>query len=125
MTSGESGFGPVADHVDREVTSLLGEARGDRRTLVRRAGDAEGVFLRLRDAIEAGRRQLGANATAVADGGRSAVKLREPSLGIATDPATTQPRLTTTDFTSVYSAMPSRPPSRPRPDSLKPPNGIS
>jgi binding-protein-dependent transport system inner membrane component len=36
-----------------------------------------------------------------------------------------QPRLTTTDFTSVYSAIPSWPPSRPRPDSLKPPNGIS
>src|SRR5712691_1557867 len=39
-------------------------------------------------------------------------------------PAGTQARLTTTDFTSVYSSMPSCPPSRPRPDSLKPPNGI-
>src|SRR5438477_7030325 len=39
--------------------------------------------------------------------------------------AARQLRFRTTDFTSVYSAIPSWPPSRPRPDSLKPPDGIS
>src|SRR5207245_11267226 len=45
--------------------------------------------------------------------------------GHSSSHAGAQPRLTTTDFTSVYSSMPSWPPSRPTPDSLNPPNGLS